>query len=84
MSRKNIILRIGIVYRNPTKVQLNYLTNTLFTSKDTLVNNYVSFGYENRNPDYQSNSWLQNVNIINKLSILDYDKVIITKPTSRA
>jgi hypothetical protein len=75
-SGKNIILRIGLVYKNPTKVQLNHLTSTLFTSKNTLIKNSLCIGYEDSIPDYQSDVWLKNVDIVNKLSILDYSDLI--------
>ena len=76
-SGKNIIIRVGLIYKNPTKVQLNYLTNVLFSSKHTLLKNSVCMGYEDCIPDYQSDVWLKNVDIVNKLSILDYHTVIM-------
>jgi len=70
-----MIMRVGIVYRNPSKVQLLKLSNTLFTGKGAIINHSITMGYECTTPIYKSSCWLKNMDVVYRLTIENYEDI---------
>jgi hypothetical protein len=75
MASKNLLLRIGLVWRNPTKIQMLKLTNTLFVGRENIAENVLYIGNEGETPVYRSDDWQKNMNVIYDLSIYDWEGV---------
>jgi hypothetical protein len=75
-SAKNIILRIGLVWRNPTKIQMLHLSNALYVGKENLIEHRLYVGNEGEAPDYVSDDWLKNMKTSYDLSIYDAGTVL--------
>jgi len=66
---KNTILRIGLVWRNPTKIQMLHLSNALYVGKENLIEHRMYIGNEGEAPEYVSDDWLKNMKTVYDLSI---------------
>jgi hypothetical protein len=75
MASKNLLLRIGLVWRNPTKIQMLKLSNTVFVGRENLAENVVYIGNECEAPIYRSDDWQKNMQVIYDLSIYDWEGV---------
>ena len=76
VATKNIILRIGLVWRNPTKIQMLHLSNALYVGKDNLIEHRLYIGNEGEAPDYVSDDWLKYMKTSYDLSIYNSEMVL--------
>lgn len=67
MSKKDVLMRVALHYTNPSKLQMLYLSNALFTGKDTITYNRIDIS--NTETIYKSEEWLHNARAIYRLSV---------------
>ena len=65
------ILRVAIEIKNPTKIDMIHVSNTLFVAKPRIVDQTLSFreivAKSAYHEIYMSNDWLKNMNTLRKL-----------------